>query len=105
MPNAKGAPAVITDPWLSDQKDWQYVSIPAENNLGYAHDAMVENHRKFEPGKTYLVPALVAETLNERLKVYAKQCIRILQPARAADMAVLRKQTGINLQDDPTTIQ
>lgn len=73
--------AAKTD-WQTDQKDWEYISIPAENALGEKHDTMGLNSHYFEAGKTYLVPPKVAETIKERLAVYAKACVRVLQPRR-----------------------
>lgn len=89
MPNLpevkKPAP---TDAWLSDRETWQYITIPEENPLGEVHATMGMGKHNFEAGKTYLVPPPVAEFLRERLKVYTKSVIRILQPGR--DLAALR---------------
>lgn len=107
MADTKAIKKVIepVDPWTTDQADWQYVTIPIENNLGFPHDALSENHHKFEPGKTYFIPKLVAESVNERLRVYAKQCIKLIQPQRAADTRALSRQLNIALQEDPSSIR
>jgi hypothetical protein len=83
--------------WDTDKKNWVYVTIPAENALGEVHDAIGINDRSFGPDivrdpntdsvvavhpKTYLVPPEAAETINERLAVYNRACVRILQPKR-----------------------
>lgn len=74
--------AMKTD-WDTDKKDWEYVAIPEENALGEAHVTVSLNGKHFfEPGQTYLVPPAVAVTVKERLKSYAKSCVRILQPNR-----------------------
>lgn len=68
--------------WDTDKKNWEYISIPEENALGEAHCSMGLNQHQFDPGQTYLVPPEVARTLKDRLKVYAKSCVRVLQPKR-----------------------
>lgn len=92
MAEEKKAAALPMQPdvWKSDRSTWEYVAIPAENALGERHASIGLNKDNFEPGKTYMVPAKVAEFLRDRLHVYAKSCVRILQPKRdyAAENAV-----------------
>lgn len=73
------------DPWKTDQATWQYVTIPQENALGEVHAKLSLNRHEFFAGQTYLVPKEAAESLTERLHVYNKSCIRILQPRRDFD--------------------
>jgi hypothetical protein len=68
--------------WDTDKKNWEYISIPAENAIGERHDSVAVNEHVFDAGQTYLVPPAVAASVKERLAVYAKACIRILQPKR-----------------------
>ncbi len=79
------AKAVQKTDWESDQSTWEYITIPEENALGEKHDAMSINSHEFFPGKTYKVPPKIAETLRDRLKVYARACVRVLQPKRDVD--------------------
>jgi len=79
------AKASQTTDWDSDQSTWEYVTIPEENALGERHDSMSINNHVFAPGQTYKVPPKIAETLRDRLKVYARACVRILQPKRDVD--------------------
>src|SRR5690349_10198079 len=71
--------------WDTDQSTWEFITIPEENALGERHDSMSLNSHVFEPGKTYRVPPKVAETMRDRLKVYARACVRVLQPKRDVD--------------------
>ena len=71
--------------WTTDKKDWVYLTIPEENALGEKHDTMGLNTHYFEAGQTYLVPKEVYDTITERLKVYARACVRVLQPKRDYD--------------------
>jgi len=82
--------------WQSDKKDWEYVTVPAQNALGETHSPIVINEHEFGPKITrnengevikiedgkYLVPPEAAITIRERCQVYAKECVRILQPKR-----------------------
>jgi hypothetical protein len=70
------------DPWKTDKSTWQYVAVPPENALGEVHANMGINKDVFEAGKTYLLPEKMADTLRERLSVYARSQVRILQPKR-----------------------
>lgn len=74
-----------SDPWQSDKDTWQYISVPAENALGEVHASIGLNQHYFHAGQTYLVPKEVAESVQERLHVYARSCVRILQPRRDFD--------------------
>lgn len=58
------------------------MSVPAENALGNAHDNISLNRHLFEAGQTYKVPPQVAETVRDRIKVYNRSCVRLLQPRR-----------------------
>jgi hypothetical protein len=89
----KKAKIEAVDPWETDKSTWEYVGVPAENALGEVHATMGNNRHNFQAGKTYLLPQAYAEDLKERLKVYARSCIRILQPKRDMD-AVNRVPVG-----------
>src|SRR5208337_4489860 len=85
-----------TNVWKSDQANWEYIAIPATNALGEMHASLSVNEYSFEPGQTYKVPPTVAGTLRERLLVYAKECVRVLQPKRdvASEMLVAKYGQG-----------
>lgn len=72
----------VNDAYKTDQETWEYVTIPAENALGNAHDNIGLNKETFVAGQTYKVPAPIAAYLKERLREYAKSCVRVLQPKR-----------------------
>lgn len=71
--------------WDTPKDNWEYVAIPQENALGEQHATMGINDKVFEAGKTYHVPPKTAHTLRERLKVYNRSCVRVLQPRRDYD--------------------
>lgn len=75
--------AVATDPWETSQDTWQYVTIPEDNPLGHKFPTIRLNKYNFEPGQTYKVPVPVAATVNDRIKVYNRSCVRLLQPEMA----------------------
>lgn len=81
------------DPWKTDRSTWVHVSVPAENIDGGIHPSISLNKYTFEAGKTYLVPQLVADYVNDRLQVYAKSCIRLYRPNLDTD-AQLRVAVG-----------
>lgn len=95
------------DPWKSDKETWQYISIPQENPLGDRHDSLSLNRHVFEAGQTYLVPQVVAESLQERLRVYSRACIRVLQPKRDFDalskVPLGNSSAGASAHVDPST--
>lgn len=78
---AETKPKVETkDPWQTPKETWQYVTVPDEDPLGHAHPTVSLNKHVFEPGKTYLLPPQVAEYVTDRVRVYARSCVRQLQP-------------------------
>jgi len=69
--------------WDTEKTNWEYVSVPEENALGERHDTISINGRWFwAPGTTTLTPPMTAKTVKERLRAYARGCVRILQPKR-----------------------
>lgn len=99
------------DPWETDKTNWEYVSIPEENALGQKHDTIglhgLNTSHLFEAGQTYFVPAQVAAYVKDRLKVYNRSVVRILQPNRdvSAERAVsIGSVSGGSAQSvDPST--
>lgn len=68
--------------WDTDKSTWEYITIPEEDGLGRVHASVSNNHHVFEAGKTYLVPPVVAADVRERLKLFNRECVRVLQPRR-----------------------
>lgn len=66
----------------TDPTSWEYVTVPKEDPLGHAHASMGLNKMQFHPGHTYHLPKIIADFLRERLTVYARSCVRVLQPKR-----------------------
>jgi len=71
---------VVTDPWESPQETWLYVTIPDEDPLGQVFPNVSLNKHIFTANNTYHVPPAVAAYLNERIKVFNRSCVRLLQP-------------------------
>ena len=78
--------ALAAKDWQSDRTDWQWITIPEENAIGQEHATVSVNDHEFLAGQTYQVPPKIAETVRERLRVYTKACVRILQPKRDVDI-------------------
>lgn len=77
----------------TDKSTWVMSSIPAEDIVGSAHPSVTLNGYTFEAGKTYLVPKRVADYINDRVKVFAKSCIRLFRPNLDTD-AQMRVSMG-----------
>src|SRR5436309_1844040 len=68
------------DAWKTAKETWEYVTLPEEDPLGKAFPSISLNKHIFNAGKTYLVPKVVALYVNDRIKVFNKSCVRLLQP-------------------------
>lgn len=97
--------------WDTPKDNWEYISIPEEDAIGRKHATVSNNNRNFEAGKTYLVPPAVAVDVRERLKIFNRECVRILQPKRdykseqQVDKFGTGSAAGIGVQSvDPSTI-
>lgn len=75
--NARPKPV---DVWETPQETWEFVTLPDEDPLGKGFPTISLNKDTFEPGKKYLVPPQVASYINERIKVFNRSCVRLLQP-------------------------
>lgn len=62
----------------------RYVTVPEFDLFDMQHPPIKVNHLEFGPGTHYLEEQL-ANTVEERLKVYARSNVRILQPRRDTD--------------------
>jgi hypothetical protein len=85
---AKDVAAV--DAWETDQTNWEFVTIPDEDPLGKEFPIVSINKHVFEAGETYKVPPPIAAYVRDRVKVFNRSCVRLLQPNRdlAAENAV-----------------
>jgi len=70
------------DAWTTDETTWQYVTLPDEDPLGKEFPIVSLNKHVFEAGQTYKVPPQVADYVRERVKVFNRSCVRLLQPNR-----------------------
>jgi hypothetical protein len=75
-------PRTVAEFMATDPTTWEYVTIPKEDALGYDHAAIGLNAYSFKPGHTYHLPKQIADFVRDRLAVYAKATIRVLQPKR-----------------------
>lgn len=69
----------IDELYLTDQSNWEYVSVPAKDPLGKPAPKFTLNRKEFEPGQKYLVPPQIAEELRTRIEVFQEQIGRLLQ--------------------------
>jgi hypothetical protein len=60
--------------------DFVYVTIPERDVLDWPYPTVQLNRMKFEPGKTYKCPAEVGREVQERMDMYNKATVRLLQP-------------------------
>lgn len=82
-PEVAGRKLTTVDELLaSDRSTWEYVTIPKENALGETHATISNNKLQFKAGETYFIPKPIADDVRERLHVYARSCVRTLQPRR-----------------------
>lgn len=66
--------------WDTPKETWRYVTVPEEDPLGKGYPNISLNKDVFSAGKTYLVPPQVADYINDRIKVFNRSCVRLLQP-------------------------
>lgn len=78
--NKPVTPAEPVDAWTTPKESWQYVTVPDEDPLGSEFPSISLNKHIFRAGETYQVPPPVAVYLNDRIKVFNRSCVRLLQP-------------------------
>jgi hypothetical protein len=76
-------PTTIEEFYATPKETWQFVTLPEEDPLGKPYPAIYLNKERFEPGQTYNLPAQIASYLKERIKVFNRSCVRLLQPDMA----------------------
>jgi hypothetical protein len=69
--------------WETPKETWEYVSVPEEDALGKTFPRVTlsgpHTEHAFEAGQTYHVPAQVAEYVKDRIKVFNRGCVRLIQ--------------------------
>lgn len=81
---------------LKDKSNWEYVEVPSRDVLDNAYPSLAINRDRFEPGKKYFVPPIIAEELRRIIKVNDYQTRRILSPK--IDTKALKDLEGSQLQ-------
>lgn len=78
------------DAWKTAPETWEFVTVPDEDPLGKEFPDISLNKNVFSAGETYNLPAQVAAYVKDRIKVFNRSCVRLLQPNRdiAAENAV-----------------
>lgn len=90
------------DPQVLDKlaEGYRYVSIPGEDIYEQKFEGIWINQQHFQPG-THLVSPQIADTLEERLKVWQASMIRLMRPGNdRATVKTMAKQ-GLQLSTPP----
>lgn len=89
------------DPEVLDKlaEGYRYVTIPNEDIYEAKFDGIWLNQKQFKPG-THLVPAAIADTLEERLKVWNTSMIRLMRPGSNRDTVKTMAKQGLFLAAD-----
>lgn len=70
--------------WDTPRETWEYVTVPEEDPLGKEFPRVTLSGPKqehvFLAGQTYHVPSEVAAYVKDRVKVFNRGCVRLLQP-------------------------
>lgn len=83
----------IAELYTTPQETWQYVAIPTEDPLGKPFPSIYLNKEKYDAGQTYHMPPQIASFVNERIKIFNRSCVRLLQPDMAQD-GIVRTADG-----------
>jgi len=75
----------IPELYATSRESWQYVTIPEEDPLGKGFPTIHLNKEAFEAGQTYQVPPQIAKYVTDRIKIFNRSCVRLLQPDMAQD--------------------
>jgi hypothetical protein len=71
--------AEVSKPAINEDK-FVHITIPATDLYDHTHPGVQLNRHRFEPGKTYLVRADVAGEIENRLKLFDREQVRLLRP-------------------------
>lgn len=69
----------VPKPTLSSN-EMVYITIPAADLYDHTHPGVQLNRVRFEAGRTYHVRAEIADEINDRLKKFAGEQVRLLRP-------------------------
>lgn len=97
---ASATPAVKQSKDASEKlaEGYRYVTVPAEDIYENKFEGIWLNNRHFAPG-THLVSPEIADTLEDRLKVWQASMIRLMRPGNdKATVKTMAKQ-GLPLVD------
>jgi hypothetical protein len=86
-------PTTITEFYATPKESWQYVTIPEEDPLGKHFPTIFLNKEAFHAGETYNLPAQIATFVKDRIKIFNRSCVRLLQPDMAQD-GIIRTAEG-----------
>jgi hypothetical protein len=78
--------AIVADKAVEDD-GFEYVTVPDLDLFDYPHPGVGINREHYGPG-THRLPKAIAAEVKDRLSVYERQNVRILQPKK--DMRALR---------------
>lgn len=97
MPEA-GEVNLLTEQ-LKDKSNWEYVEIPEKDVLDFEYPTLAINRDRFEHGRKYFVPPIIAEELRRIMKVNDRQTRRILSPKPDAKaLQDLKENSAISRQ-------
>ncbi len=69
--------------WDTPRETWEYVTVPEEDALGKTFPRVTlsgpHTEHAFEAGQTYHIPSQVAEYVKDRIKVFNRGCVRLIQ--------------------------
>ena len=65
----------------SDQKLWEYVTVPEQDIFGNENQGFFINHDRFLPG-VYFVPPEIASEMKRIIRVAMDADIRLMQPKK-----------------------
>lgn len=69
--------------WDTPRETWEYVTVPEEDALGKTFPRVTlsgpHTEHAFEAGQTYHVPVQVADYVKDRIKVFNRGCVRLIQ--------------------------
>lgn len=64
---------------IKEEIPMEYVTIPSEDVLGYAHPDVGHNGDTFKAGQTYLVQKPIADEIHRMIKRHAEVSQRLIQ--------------------------
>jgi len=81
----------------------QYVEIPERDSLDFPFPTVRINHMEFLPGQTYELEEPLASTIKERVRVWLRQTLRLMQPAKDVESENIMLRNGTSKAGHYTT--